>query len=97
MKSLIALAFIAISLPAMAKSPAEAVAQVEADRNVRCEYVKSSSQFCFGMPREVAVCRSTQTYKCEGGESLFTLKLKVKSYYSTRTHSRETVVTKIEI
>lgn len=97
MKCLIALAFIAVSLPAMAKSPAQVVSQIEADRNVRCEYIKSSFEVCLGMPRETAVCRSTMTYRCEGGESLFTLKLKVKNYFNTRTFSRETVVTTIEL
>ncbi len=68
---------------------------IESDKNVRCDYVKSSFSICLGTPRELATCRYTQTYQCYGVES-FKLKLKVKEFYSNRTNSRDSVVTSIK-
>lgn len=97
MKVLIALMMSAFAFSALAgDSVSSVVSGIEADRNVRCDYVKSSMEFCFGMPRELATCRYTKTYRCDGAES-FTLKLKVKNFYNTRTDARESVVTKVEI
>jgi hypothetical protein len=76
-------------------SARETVARIEMDKNVRCDYIKSSFNFCIGTPRELATCRYTQTYQCYGVES-FKLKLKMKEFYSNRTNSRESVVTSIK-
>ena len=73
----------------------ETVSRIEMDKNVRCDYIKSSFNFCIGTQRELATCRHTETYQCYGAES-FKLKLKVKEFYSNRSNSRDNVVTSIK-
>lgn len=73
----------------------ETISRIEMDKNVRCDYIKSSFSFCLGTPRELATCRYTQTFQCYGADS-FKLKLKIKEFYSNRTNSRDSVVTSIK-
>ena len=71
------------------------ISRIEMDKNVRCDYINSSFNFCIGTQRELATCRHTETYQCYGAES-FKLKLKVKEFYSNRSNSRDNVVTSIK-
>lgn len=96
MKLVMGLAFALVAGSSFASSVSDKVASIEASHNVKCEYTKSSFAFCIGTPREMAVCRYSETYYCYGAES-FKLKLKVKSYFDHSTNRRETKVTKTQI
>jgi hypothetical protein len=96
MKIIMGLVFTMVSLSSFAGSVSDKVAAIEADRNVKCTYSKSSFAFCLGTPRALSTCRYSETYSCYGAES-FKLKLKVKDFYNSHTNSRETVVTSSKI
>ncbi len=73
-----------------AGSVEEKVKDVEADRNVKCEYVKTSVGICLGSPVTLtpALCRYSKTFNCDGAET-FKLKVKVKGYYNQQTNGYE--------
>ena len=80
MKKLIIALFALSSLSAFASSAAEStIRAIEAREGVQCYKVSESRmQFCIGTPRELAVCRYSQTFECMG-ESEFKVKLTLKS------------------
>lgn len=98
MKLILAIVISIFSISSFAgeRSVSSTLSKVEFEKNVKCEFVKSSFAVCFGTPAQVQTCRYTSTYQCFGNENL-TLKLKIKSFYNVRTNVRENVVTKIKI
>lgn len=83
------------SLSAFAATPSEVISEIEATRNVKCDYVKSSFAICLGAPRQLATCRYSETYACFGAESL-KVKLGVKESYSPASNTRISKVTKVK-
>lgn len=96
MKKLIVALFALSTLSAFASSAADAtIRPIEAREGVQCYKVSESRmQFCIGMPRELAVCRYSQTFECMG-DSEFKVKLTLKSKPDSRG-VRTTTVTKVK-
>lgn len=96
MKTMLALSMSLLAFSAMARdrSVEDTIALIESDRQVKCDYVRSGYEFCYGTSRPFSTCRYTSTYVCTGHEN-FKVDLKIKSFFNNQTRGRDTVVTKI--
>lgn len=76
-----------------AQSVSEAVASIEAEKDVKCKFLRNNIGMCFGTYQvfDISSCRYSKVYSCYGAES-FKLKVKVKEYFNINTNAREAVV-----
>lgn len=93
MKFTLALLMCCFVFSSFASSVEETVKDIEVERNVKCEYVRTNMGICLGSPvtLEPSFCRYSKIFSCVGAET-FKLKVKVNSSYNQKTNSYESKV-----